>query len=520
MFRRTKPVFSCLQDFLNYCQQQDALKVIDEPVSMNLEATELQRRFLEQKGPALLLTNPILVNGQPSKVPVLLNLFGTVERVAWGLGCEPDELEDFGEFLAFLRQPSPPARADLIQSATSLLKAASSLRGKVSRKASCQGVVLTGKDIDLGQWPIQGCWPGEPAPLITWPIVITRPPNAVEKEGGKSDAGCSKQAIKSYNWGIYRIQTVGKDKAIMRWLAHRGGAAHHRQWQKLNDGKGRDMPTAIAIGSDPATILGAVTPVPETLSESQFAGLYRGKSTELTKAVSQDILVPANAELVIEGTVSAQDTLPEGPYGDHTGYYNSVEPFPVLTITAITHRKNPIYLSTFTGRAPDEPAVLSEALNDVFLPLVKQTFPEVVDCWLPPEASSYRIAVISIDKRYPGQARRIMMGLWSMLPQFNYTKLIIVVDKHINARNWQDIMWAVATKSDPSRDLVTIQDTPIDYLDFASPKEGLGGKLGIDATDKIGSETDREWGDELAMDEGTISRIDHLMAKLNQDTKQ
>jgi 4-hydroxy-3-polyprenylbenzoate decarboxylase len=280
------------------------------------------------------------------------------------------------------------------------------------------------------------------------------------------------------------------------------------------------MPTAIAIGSDPATILGAVTPVPETLSESQFAGLYRGKSTELTKAVSQDILVPANAELVIEGTVSAQDTLPEGPYGDHTGYYNSVEPFPVLTITAITHRKNPIYLSTFTGRAPDEPAVLSEALNDVFLPLVKQTFPEVVDCWLPPEASSYRIAVISIDKRYPGQARRIMMGLWSMLPQFNYTKLIIVVDKHINARNWQDIMWAVATKSDPSRDLVTIQDTPIDYLDFASPKEGLGGKLGIDATDKIGSETDREWGDELAMDEGTISRIDHLMAKLNQDTKQ
>ncbi|MCV6576112.1 MAG: UbiD family decarboxylase, partial [Cohaesibacter sp.] len=475
MFHRTKPVFATLQDFLDYCQSQNALKVIETPISMHLEATELQRRFLEQKGPVLLLKNPILANGQPSKIPVILNLFGTIDRVAWGLGCNPQDLKKFGDFLAFLRQPAPPERSELIQSATSLLKAAYALKGKLQKTAACQHTILTSDEIDLTQWPIQGCWPEEPAPLITWPIVITRPPTAREKEGLDSKDSCTKQSIKSYNWGIYRIQSVGKNKAIMRWLAHRGGAAHHLQWQKLNKGKGRDMPVAIAIGADPATILGAVTPVPETLSEAQFSGLYRGKPTALTKAITQDLLVPANAEIIIEGTISATERLPEGPYGDHTGYYNSVEPFPLLTITAITHRKNPLYLSTFTGRAPDEPSILSEALNDVFLPLIQQTFPEVVDCWLPPEAASYRIAVLSIDKRYPGQARRIMMGLWSMLPQFNYTKLIIVVDKHINARNWQDIMWAVATKADPSRDLLTIADTPIDYLDFASPKEGLGG---------------------------------------------
>ncbi|MCT4656115.1 MAG: UbiD family decarboxylase [Cohaesibacter sp.] len=505
MFTRSKPVFSDLRDFMRYCEEHGALRRISHPVNMHLQATELQRRVMEKKGPALLLEKPVLQNGEISNIPVLLNLFGTIDRVAWGLGCSADELIPFGEFLAYLRQPQPPNRSEIFQTIGPLLKAATSLKGTIKRKAPCQEVVLTGDEIDLTKLPIQGCWPGEPAPLITWPIVITRPPKTLPDE---------KDSIKAYNWGIYRMQALGKNQAIMRWLAHRGGAKHFRDWQALDGGKGKDMPVAIAIGADPATILGGVTPVPESLSEAQFAGLYRGKATQLTKAKTQDLLVPSNAEIIIEGTVSVSQTHPEGPYGDHTGYYNSVEPFPVMTITAITHRKDPIYLSTYTGRAPDEPAVLSEALNDVFLPLVKQTFPEVVDCWLPPEASSYRIAILSIDKRYAGQARRVMMGLWSMLPQFNYTKLIIVVDKHINARNWSDVMWAVATKSDPSRDLLSVDQTPIDYLDFASPIEGLGGKLGIDATDKIGGETNREWGEELSMDQDTITEIDALMDQL------
>ncbi len=497
MHSRSQPVFSDLRAFMQFCEENGALKRITHPIDMTLEATELQRRVMAKNGPALLLENPIRADGTPSQYPVLINLFGTVERVAWGLGCRPDQLFDLGDFLAYLRQPQPPERSEILSTIGPLLKAATSLKGKVKWSAPCQQVIKTDDEIDLNQLPIQGCWPGEPAPLITWPIVITRP----------SD----NEDIKSYNWGIYRLQQVGKDKLIMRWLAHRGGAAHFRGW--ANEGK--DMPVAIAIGSDPATILGAVTPVPETLSEAQFSGLYRGKATHLIKAKTQPLLVPANAEFVIEGTVSVTETLPEGPYGDHTGYYNSVEPFPVMQVTAITQRKDPIYLSTYTGRAPDEPAVLSEALNDVFFPLVKQSFPEIVDCWLPPEAASYRIAVISIDKRYAGQARRVMMGMWSVLPQFNYTKLIIVVDKHINARNWSDVMWAVATKFDPSRDLFTAENTPIDYLDFASPIEGLGGKMGIDATDKIDGETNREWGEELSMDTSIAEKVDILMKELD-----
>lgn len=502
MFSRSQPAFSDLRHFIDQCEKHGQLLRISQPVNMRLEATELQRRVMMNKGPALLLENAILGDGNKSRFPVLLNLFGTVERVAWGLGCSKEELFDLGDFLAYLRQPQPPEKSELLGTIGPLFKAATSLRGKVKHFAPSQQVVLTDDDIDLNALPIQTCWPGEPAPLITWPIVITRPEECDD--------------IKSYNWGVYRMQQAGKDRAIMRWLENRGGAAHFRSWKKA----GKDMPIAIAIGSDPATILGAVTPVPETLSEAQFSGLYRGKPTELTKAKTQPLLVPANAEFIIEGTVSITETLPEGPYGDHTGYYNSVEPFPVMTVSAITHRKDPIYLSTFTGRAPDEPSVISEAMNDVFMPLVKQAFPEVTDVWLPPEAASYRIAVIAMDKRYAGQARRVMMGMWSMLPQFNMTKLIITVDSHINARSWPDVMWAVATKTDPSRDLLTIDDTPMDYLDFASVTEGLCGKLGIDATDKIGSETTREWGTEMAMDSETIATIDQLMEKLPLKTKE
>lgn len=502
MFSRTQPVFSDLRAFLDHCDRDGQLQRISQPVNMKLEATELQRRIMTNKGPALLLENAILSDGRKSRFPVLLNLFGTVERVAWGLGCQKDELISLGDFLAYLRQPQPPEKSELLSTIGPLFKAATSLRGKVKHFAPSQQVVLTGDNIDLNTLPIQTCWPGEPAPLITWPIVITRPEECDE--------------IKSYNWGVYRMQQAGKNKTIMRWLENRGGAAHFRSWKQAD----KDMPIAIAIGSDPATILGAVTPVPETLSEAQFSGLYRGKPTELTKAKTQPLLVPANAEFIIEGTVSITETLPEGPYGDHTGYYNSVEPFPVMTVSAITHRKDPIYLSTFTGRAPDEPSIISEAMNDVFMPLVKQAFPEVTDVWLPPEAASYRIAVIAMDKRYAGQARRVMMGMWSMLPQFNMTKLIITVDSHINARSWSDVMWAVATKTDPSRDLLTIDNTPMDYLDFASVTEGLCGKLGIDATDKIGGETTREWGTEMAMDSETSASIDRLMEALDHEIKE
>jgi len=499
MLRRSLPQFSDLRAFLSFLEERNDLVAIDQPVSMHLDVTELQQRVLDADGPALMLNNPLLNNGQPSRIPVVVNLFGAIRRVAWGLGVEPEQLQDLGELLAFLRQPQPPSGLGDALKKWPVLKTALATRPGTKRKSPVNDVVHVGDAIDLTSLPIQSCWPGEPAPLITWPLVITRPPDVTD--------------INAYNWGIYRMQVVDKQSTLMRWLAHRGGAAHHRQWLE----KGEEMPVAVAIGADPATILGGVTPVPETLSEAQFSGIYRGASTALVEAQTVPLLVPASAEIILEGHVSLTDTLPEGPYGDHTGYYNSVEPFPIFKVSAITHRQDPVYLSTFTGRAPDEPSVLSAALNDVFLPLARQAFPEIVDCWLPPEASSYRIAVISINKTYPGQARRVMMGLWSMLPQFTYTKLIIAVDGHIDARDWSQVMWAVATKSDPSRDLLQIDRTPVDYLDFASPRESLGGKLGIDATDKIGSETDREWGKELAMDVATKGRVDALLADLGDE---
>lgn len=490
-------VYRSLGDFLAALDAAGQLARVTEPVSTVLEITELHRRVIERQGPVLRFEQPIRADGAIAPIPLVTNLFGTVERVSMALGGGGRErLLSVGRLLAQLRQPTPPSDLRDALRQWPLARAALHSRPALVAKAPVQSDVRRAGDIDLAHLPVQTCWPGEPAPLITWPIVITRPPGPVDAS--------------THNWGIYRMQVTGPDSAIVRWLAHRGGAKHFREWQA----SGTPMPIAVAIGADPATLLAAVTPVPETMSEASFAGLLRGERTRLCNAVTVPLLVPAEAEIVLEGYVAPNETAMEGPYGDHTGYYNAAEPYPVMRLTAMTTRAAPLYLSTFTGRAPDEPAVLSEALNDVFLPLIQQQFPEITDCWLPPEASSYRIAIVSIAKRYPGHARRIMLGLWSMLPQFNYTKLVIVVDDDIDARNWRDVMWAVATRADASRDLVVLADTPIDVLDFASPVPGLGGKLGIDATRKIGTETTRSWGQRLEMEKAVVERIDALALRL------
>lgn len=497
MSHRVLPHFSDLRDFMAYLESVGQLVRIREPVSVAHEITEIHRRTLKKDGPALLFERPVQPDGAPAEMPVLVNLFGTVERVAWGLGVQPDGLRALGETLATLREPRPPQNITDAWSKLPLAKAALTMRPKAV--GAPPRLVLTGSAIDLSRLPAQICWPGEPAPLITWPLVVTRPPDSV--------------SVDDYNMGVYRMQVLGKDRAIMRWLAHRGGARHHHRWKAL----GQPMPVAVVIGADPSTILSAVLPLPETLSELRFSGLLRGKRPRLMPCASVPLMVPAEAEIVIEGFVSPAQTAPEGPYGDHTGYYNAVDLFPVMEVTAVTMRPSPVYLSTFTGRAPDEPSRIGEALNELFVPILQRQFPEVKDVWLPPEACSYRIAVISIAKRYAGQARRLMLGLWSILPQFTYTKLLILVDEDIDVRSWDDVMWAVATRSDPSRDLVTIADTPIDYLDFASPKAGLGGKLGIDATNKIGAETDREWGQVLQMDPAVSARVDAIWSRLGLD---
>lgn len=498
---RRQPPFRGLRAFLAHLDGRGELRRIAEPVSICHDMTEIHRRVLEAGGPALFFERPVRADGAVSDIPVLVNLFGTVERVALGFGRRNDGspgngLAGLGEMLAELREPRPPRGLGEAMGKLPLARAVMAMRPRRVASAPVQERVLTGEAIDLGLLPVQTHWPGEPAPLITWPLVITRPPE---------DAGED-----TVNVGVYRMQVIGRDRAIMRWLAHRGGAKHHHQWRS----RGRDMPVAVVIGADPAFILSAVLPLPETVSEVGFAGLIAGERPRLTPCVSIPLMVPAEAEIVIEGFVSAEETAPEGPYGDHTGYYNSVEDFPVLNVTAVTMRRAPIYLSTYTGRPPDEPSRIGEALNEIFLPLVRRQFPEIVDLWLPPEACSYRIAVAAIAKRYPGQARRLMLGLWSMLPQFTYTKMLIVVDEDIDVRDWAAVMWAVSTRSDPSRDLVQLADTPIDYLDFASPKPGLGGKLGIDATGKIGPETAREWGRVIRQDPTVAARVDALWRRL------
>lgn len=489
--------YDSLRDFLDRLEQEGRLVRVSTPVSTELEMTEIQTRVLHAGGPAILFENVVNERGEKSDMPVLVNLFGTVERVAWGMNREPHELREVGEALAFLRQPEPPRGIKDAINMLPLAKQVLSMKPKKVKKAPVQEVVLTGDDIDLDRLPIQTCWPGEPAPLITWPLVVTKGP--------------TDKAEDNYNLGIYRMQKLGKNQTLMRWLKHRGGAQQYQRWKTE---KREPVPAAVVIGADPGTILAAVTPVPDTLSEYQFAGLLRGKKVPLVDCKTVPLQVPATAEIVLEGYVSLDDYRDEGPYGDHTGYYNSVEQFPVFTITAITMRKEPIYLSTYTGRPPDEPAILGEALNEVFIPLLQQQFPEITDFWLPPEGCSYRIAVVSIRKAYAGHAKRVMQGVWSFLRQFVYTKFVIVVDDDINARDWKDVMWAISTRMDPVRDIVTVENTPIDYLDFASPESGLGGKLGMDATNKMGNETHREWGTEIYMEDAIIEKVDAIWESL------
>jgi 4-hydroxy-3-polyprenylbenzoate decarboxylase len=481
--------YASLRDFIARLEASHRLVRVKEAVSPVLEMTEIQTRLLAEGGPAVLFENVIGPDGKYA-MPVLVNLFGTVERVAWGMDREPHQLREVGETLAFLKQPEPPGGWREALEMLPLLKTAMAMRPRTQGNAPCQEIVLTGKDIDLGKLPIQTCWPGEPAPLVTWPLIVTKGPGTRREDG--------------FNLGIYRLQVTGRDTTLMRWLRHRGGAQHHQRWSKE---KTEPLPAAAVIGADPGTILAAVTPVPDTLSEYQFAGLLRGKRVDLVDCKTVPLKVPAEAEIVLEGHVSLDEYGDEGPYGDHTGFYNSVERFPVFRLSAITMRRDPIYLSTFTGRPPDEPSILGEALNEVFVPLLQQQFPDIVDFWLPPEGCSYRIAVVSIRKTYPGQAKRIMFGIWSFLRQFMYTKFVIVVDADIAVRDWKDVMWAISTRMDPVRDVTLVDNTPIDYLDFASPESGLGGKIGLDATTKLPPETTRTWGTPIRMADAVIDEV-------------
>ena len=489
--------YSSLRDFIDHLESNGRLVRVSAPVSTELEITEIQTRLLADEGPAVLFENVVGADGRKFDMPVLANLFGTTERVAWGMGREPHELRAIGEALAFLRQPEPPGGWREAMDMLPMVKTVMAMKPKTTGRAPCQEVVLRGDDIDLSALPVQTCWPDEPAPLITWPLVVTKGPGKKRED--------------DHNLGIYRMQVTGRNTTLMRWLKHRGGAQHHARWKKEMS---EPLPVAAVIGADPGTILAAVTPIPDTLSEYQFAGLLRGQKVELVDCKTIPLKVPAQAEIVLEGHVSLQDYGDEGPYGDHTGYYNSVESFPVFTVSAITMRKDPIYLSTFTGRPPDEPSVLGQALNEVFIPLLQQQFPEITDFWLPPEGCSYRIAVVSMKKAYPGHAKRVMMGVWSYLRQFMYTKWVIVVDDDIDARDWKDVMWAISTRMDPARDITLVENTPIDYLDFASPESGLGSKIGLDATDKWPPETKREWGRQIRMSDEVIEKVNAMWPEL------
>ncbi|KXJ61887.1 MAG: 3-octaprenyl-4-hydroxybenzoate decarboxylase [Alteromonas sp. Nap_26] len=480
-----------LRDFIRQLEAKGELVRINQPIDTDLEMTEIADRTLRAGGPALLFENP-----KNHTMPVLANLFGTPERVAMGMGQDSVEaLREVGKLLAYLKEPEPPKGLKDLWEKLPVFKQVLNMPTKVLKKAPCQEVVITGDDVDLSTIPIQRCWPGDVAPLVTWGLSITKGPHK-----------------KRQNLGIYRQQVIGKNKLIMRWLSHRGGALDFREWCQTNPGE--PYPVSVALGADPATILGAVTPVPDTLSEYAFAGLLRGDKTEVVKSISNDLQVPASAEIVLEGYIAQDEMAPEGPYGDHTGYYNEVDDFPVFTVTHITHRKDPIYHSTYTGRPPDEPAILGVALNEVFVPILQKQFPEIVDFYLPPEGCSYRMAVVTMKKQYPGHAKRVMMGVWSFLRQFMYTKFVIVCDDDVNARDWNDVIWAITTRMDPARDTVMIENTPIDYLDFASPVSGLGSKMGMDATNKMPGETDREWGVPIVMDEDVKKRVDDIWDEL------
>ena len=483
--------FPDFREFLDYLEQQGELKRITYPVNPYLEMTEIADRVLRNEGPALLFENPIGYD-----MPVLCNLFGTAKRVAMGMGREDiSALREIGELLAFLREPEPPKGIRQFFNVLPKYKQVLNMPVKQRSSAPCQEVVFENDEVDLTRLPIMHCWPEDVAPLLSWGLTITKGPYKDRQ-----------------NVGIYRLQLLGNNKLIMRWLSHRGGALDFSEWQQAHPNE--KFPVSVAIGADPATILAAVTPVPDTLPEYAFAGLLRGKRTEVVKSLSNDLDVPATAEIILEGYIDPNELAQEGPYGDHTGYYNEIEQFPVFTVTHITHRKDAIYHSTYTGRPPDEPAVMGLALNEVFIPILQKQFPEIVDFYLPPEGCSYRIAIVTIRKQYPGHAKRVMMGVWSYLRQFMYTKFVIVCDDDINARDWKDVMWAISTRMDPHRDTTFIDNTPIDYLDFASPISGLGSKMGLDATNKWVGETSREWGKIIKKDPKIVARIDEIWDKL------
>ena len=487
--------YTDLRDFMTQLETMGELKRIRQPISPVLEMTEIGDRTLRKGGPALLYEN-VVHEGKKYDYPVLANLFGTPRRVALGMGAQDvSELRAIGQLLSNLKEPQPPAGLKEIGKLGEMAKAVWDMRPKMEKHAAVHEIILEGDDVDLTQLPIQHCWPGDIAPLLSWGLVVTKGPHKARQ-----------------NLGIYRQQVLGRNKLIMRWLAHHGGALDFRDHCLAHPNT--PFPISVVLGCDPATILGAVTPVPDTLSEYQFAGLLRHGRTVLTKCIGNDLTVPANAEIVLEGVLHPNETALEGPFGDHTGYYNEQETFPVFTVERITMRKNPIYHSTYTGKPPDEPAVLGVALNEVFVPLLQKQFPEIVDFYLPPEGCSYRMAIVSIKKQYAGHAKRVMFGVWSFLRQFMYTKYIIVVDDDINTRDWNEVIWAITTRMDPTRDTTLVDNTPIDYLDFASPVSGLGSKMGLDATNKWPGETTREWGTPIVMDAAVKSKIDGLWADL------
>ena len=480
-----------LREFIAYLEKNQLLKRISFPVDPYLEMTEICDRTLRQGGPALLFENPKNYN-----MPVLGNLFGTVQRVALGMGAEDTEaLREVGKLLAFLKEPEPPKGLKEAWKQLPIFKQILNMSPKILKDAPCQTHILRGDEVDLNKIPIQTCWPDDVAPLITWGLVTTKGPSQARQ-----------------NMGIYRQQLLNRNQLIMRWLSHRGGALDYQAWQQAHPGE--HFPLAVTLGADPATILAAVTPVPDSLSEYAFAGLLRGSKTELVKCITSDLQVPASAEIILEGYLTPGLTAPEGPFGDHTGYYNEVDEFPVFTVECMSYRDKPIYHSTYTGRPPDEPAILGVALNEVFIPLLQKQFPEIIDFYLPPEGCSYRMAVVTIKKQYPGHAKRVMLGVWSFLRQFMYTKFVIVTDDDINARDWQDVMWAITTRMDPARDTVLIENTPIDYLDFASPVSGLGSKMGLDATHKWPGESSREWGKPISMTATVKQHIDEIWQSL------
>ncbi len=483
-----------LRDFLDKLEARGELRRIAVPISPRLEMTEVCDRTLRRGGPALLFENPA-----GFEMPVLGNLFGTPQRVAMGMGQDsPEALREVGNLLAFLRQPEPPSGMRDAWDKLPVFRQILNMAPRSVRTGPCQARILEGADVDLAALPVQTCWPEDAGPLVTWGLVITRGP---ERE--------------RQNLGIYRQQVIGRNRLIMRWLSHRGGALDYQAWQQAHPGE--PFPVAVALGADPATILGAVTPVPDNLSEYAFAGLLRGSRTELVSCKGSPLEVPSTAEIVLEGHIAPNDMAPEGPFGDHTGYYNEVEEFPVFTVDRITMREDPIYHSTYTGRPPDEPAILGAALNEVFTPILQRQYPEIVDFYLPPEGCSYRMAVVSIRKQYAGHARRVMMGIWSFLRQFMYTKFVVVTDDDVDIRSWEDVVWAMTTRMDPARDTLIVENTPIDYLDFASPVSGLGSKIGFDATGKWPGETDREWGRPIRMDEETRRKIDSIWPELGID---